>query len=133
MILTELPMQIGKVRINFRVSLASLAYSGCWFHCLSFMLFVFSMHQKEEFTFPISFTQSKKFFKESFIYSKHKKQWPKASYIDLTGFCEKHVLKDGRLSLCFKKWSCFQLFSVKLLSFPEQNTSIFKNWNSFLQ
>ena len=133
MILTELPIQIGKVQINVQVSLASLPCIACWFHFLSFMLFVFSMNQKEEFTFPISFTQSKKLFNESFICSKQKKHRVKMSYIDFSGFCEKHIFTDRRLPLCFKKWSCFRHLSIKSLSFPEQNTSILKYWNSFLE
>ena len=54
------------------------------------------------------------------------KQWVKVSYIRFVGFCKNHFLKDIRLSFSFEKWPYFQLLSIKLLYFSEQNVQSLK-------
>ena len=52
------------------------------------------MHKKIGIYILGFIAQSKKFIKETFISSKHKKQGIQLSYIGFTGLCKKHFLRD---------------------------------------
>ena len=62
--LIKSPMQIGKLRINVWLALASLHCIGCLFHSLIFKGF-FNMHLKEEFAFPISLWNQRNLLKKA--------------------------------------------------------------------
>ena len=70
-------MQFGKFWVNTLpvltsgLALAKPPCTECWFHSLIFRLVVLTMHEKDEFAFPV--TQTQKFIKESLIWTKHKK------------------------------------------------------------
>ena len=114
-----------------------------------FRLVVFSMHPKEEFTFPFSLHyQKKKNYQVNFHQQQIRKEdeWRWVSYISFTGFCKRYLFRDRRPFLCFKNGLILnsipplkiylhkmQLIFIKLLSFFEQNAFILKDRSSVVQ
>lgn len=102
-----------------------------WFHRLIFKLVVFSMHQKEEFAFPVLLLNLKHLSKKaSYLQKPHTKKEMNLSYIDFIGFGKKHFLKDKRLLSCFindvnLKYSPYNSFW--------NNAPILNDWSTFVQ
>ena len=120
--------QIEKFQINGWISPASLPCIGCWFRSMVFMLAVFSIHQKEEFAFPVSLCSQGNLLKKSYSAANTKSnEWRCPILVVLVS------LKS--ISLRFKKYSYFQLLSKKLLSFPEKMLQCLKieSFYHFLQ
>ena len=71
---------------------------GTGFRAWYLGLVVFIMHQKEEFTFSVSFCNQRNLSRKASSAANTKSTgW---RYV---GFCKKHSVKDRRLSLCFRK------------------------------
>ena len=66
----------------------------------------FSMHQKEEYLLTVAVANQRHVSKKASS-AANKKQWMLMSHNNFICFCKKHLLKNWKLSLYFKKWSYF--------------------------
>ena len=101
----------------------SLPCNGCYFHSLIFSLIIFTNIKKASLYFHC-YCAIKKFIKECFTSSKHKKRekeksWIQRQVMNFIGFSKKYFLKERRLSSCFK-WpdKISRIFPVYLLKYP---------------
>ena len=75
---------------------------GSWFHSLIFKLVVFSINQTSNLHSQFHKATNEGEKKESFIYSKHKKQEMKMFFIGFINFLKNRFVNDRKFPLCFK-------------------------------
>ena len=114
-----------------------LWYSGlvCPVLCANFTVVwsvVWSLlYSKKKIIHSLFHCAIKKFIIESCTCIKHKKQWVKAYYIGVIGYCKNPLVKEKWISLWFKKLVELSTPFHKVIVFFLKSTSILKNLNSF--